>query len=157
MFLRIHTPMAQQKRSNWPFKWQFHPPGHTNMASINQSPFHKNSFCLGHHSFPVANNSARRANPLWQTSGQETILAQTMVPLNYAVIQMRSDIIHHDPDRADEKMEQVQRVFCCLAWPTAILLSQNKSAGISAAPLIWTIKFCTVNINYVKWGKLGGQ
>ncbi|KAL1261450.1 hypothetical protein QQF64_006715 [Cirrhinus molitorella] len=55
-----------------------------------------------------------RANPLWQTSGQETLLAWTMVPLNYAIIQMRSDIIHRDPDGADEKMEQVQRVFGCV-------------------------------------------
>lgn len=103
------------------------------MASINQSPFHKNSFCLGHHSFPVANNSAWRANPLWQISGQETILARTMVPLNYAITQMRSDIIHHDPDRADEKMEQVQRVFCCLTWPTAILLSKQIGQDFSSS------------------------
>ncbi len=63
-----------------------------------------------------------------------------MVSLNYAIIQMRSDIIHRDPDGADEKMEQVQRVFDCVVWPTAIFLSQNKSDRISVALLIWISK-----------------
>lgn len=53
-----------------------------------------------------------------------------MVPLNCAIIQMRSDIIQHDPDGAYEKMEQVQRVFGCVTYrhiPLSKQISQNHS------------------------------